>query len=94
MSTNTTTMAMIAMYAPCVNLVMSTTTSTVAVITRPTELMTRERFIRARVAGSGSVRRCRVQCRTMPELAHRERHEHADDVELDQAGDLARRTPR
>ncbi len=28
--------------------------------------MTRDRFIRARTAGSGSVRRCRFQCRTMP----------------------------
>ena len=61
-----TTIARIAIHAPCVNLVMSTTTSTVAVIARPTELMTRERFIRVRAAGSGSVRRCRVQCRTMP----------------------------
>jgi hypothetical protein len=58
--------ARIAIHAPCVNLVMSTTTSTVEVIARPTELMTRDRFIRVRRVGSGSVRRCRVQCRTMP----------------------------
>ena len=45
---------------------MSTTTSTVAVMTNPTVLMTRERFIRRARAGSASVRRCRVQCLTMP----------------------------
>ena len=33
---------------------------------RPTPLMTRERFMRARAAGSRSVLRCRVQCRSMP----------------------------
>ena len=45
---------------------MRTTTSTVAVIARPTLLITRERCIRARVLGSVSRRRCRVQCRIMP----------------------------
>ncbi len=45
---------------------MSTTTSTIPVMAKPMLLITRERFIRRRAAGSGSVARCRFQCRTMP----------------------------
>ncbi len=59
-------MARIAIQAPAVNLVMSTTTSTVAVITRPTVLITRDCIIRRRAFGSVSVRNNRVQWRTMP----------------------------
>ena len=33
---------------------------------RPKALITRERTIRRRMAGSVSIRRCRFQCRTMP----------------------------
>ena len=58
------------------------------VMHRPNALITRERCIRRRAAGSRSVRSSRVQCRTMPGLAQRERDEDADDVELDQPGDL------
>ena len=41
-------------------------TSTVPVQIRPTVLMTRDRIIFRRTAGSVSVRSSRVQCRTMP----------------------------
>ena len=44
----------------------STTSSTVPVHRKPMVLTTRERIIRRRSAGSVSVRRYRVQCRTMP----------------------------
>ena len=44
----------------------STTTSTTAVNVSPIALITRERNIRRRTAGSFSVFRCRVQCRIMP----------------------------
>ena len=56
----------IAIQAPSRNLGVSTTTSTGAVIARPTLLITRERIIRARTFGSVSSRRCRVQCRIIP----------------------------
>ena len=48
------------------NLASSTITSTVPVMVRPMPLITRDRCIRPRTAGSVSVRRCRVQCRSMP----------------------------
>ena len=44
----------------------STTTNTDAVIARPKELISRERNILRRVAGSVSVFRWRVQCRIIP----------------------------
>ena len=47
----------------------------------------RERRIRPRAAGSDSTLSNRVQCRTIPAWLS-ERHEHADDVQLDQCGDL------
>ncbi|CAB4757013.1 unannotated protein [freshwater metagenome] len=53
-------------HAPLVNLVTSTITSTDPVMTRPKELMIRERFIRRRSAASVSARRWRFQWRTMP----------------------------
>ena len=59
-------MAAIAIQAPWVNLVASTITSTLPVITRPNPLIPCERRIRRRVAGSRSVRSSRFQCRTMP----------------------------
>ena len=65
-STNSTTMAAIAIHAPCVNLVTSTTTSTSPVTTAPKALITRVRTHPAGAAGSVSVRSSRVQCRTMP----------------------------
>jgi hypothetical protein len=61
-----TTIARIAIHAPARNLVSSTTTNTEAVIARPKLLITRERIIRRRAAGSVSFFRCRVQCRIMP----------------------------
>ena len=60
------TIATIAIHAPAANLVINTMTSTVAVMARPMELMTRERFMRRRAAGSVSLFRCRVQCLIMP----------------------------
>ncbi|SLI37817.1 Uncharacterised protein [Mycobacteroides abscessus subsp. abscessus] len=59
-------MVRIAIHAPAKNLVTSTITSTVPVAVRPTALITRERCILARCAGSVSVRSSRVQCRSMP----------------------------
>jgi hypothetical protein len=53
-------------HAPARNLVISTTTSTTAVKLSPIELITRDRIIRRRSAGSRSVFRWRVQCRIMP----------------------------
>ena len=61
-----TTMARIAIHAPARNLVTSTITRTDAVIARPKVLITRERNIRRRTAGSLSVLRWRVQCRIIP----------------------------
>ncbi len=61
-----TIIARIVIQAPAKNLVISTITSTTAVKVRPIALMTRERNIRRRSAGSFSVFRCRVQCRIMP----------------------------
>ena len=58
--------ARIAIQAPARNLVISTTTSTTAVKVSPIALITRERCILRRSAGSSSVARCRVQCRIMP----------------------------
>jgi hypothetical protein len=49
-----------------VNFVMSTMTSTTPVITAPKPLISRDRRIRARSAGSVSVARRRFQCRSMP----------------------------
>ena len=60
------TIARIVIQAPARNLVTSTTTSTTAVKVSPIALITRERSIRRRTAGSRSVFRCRVQCRIMP----------------------------
>ena len=58
--------ARIVIQAPARNLVTSTITSTTAVKVSPIALITRERNIRRRTAGSFSVFRCRVQCRIMP----------------------------
>ena len=58
--------ARIAIQAPARNLVISTITSTTAVMPRPKVLISRERNIRRRSAGSCSVFRCRVQCRIIP----------------------------
>ena len=58
--------ARMAIQAPARNLVISTTTRTDAVIPRPKVLITRERNIFRRAAGSCSVFRWRVQCRIMP----------------------------
>ena len=66
MMMKTAIMARMAMYAPSRNLVTSTTTSTVAVMPNPIVLITRDRCMRRRTAGSGSVRRKRPQCRTIP----------------------------
>ena len=52
--------------APARNLVTSTMTSTTAVKARPMALIRRERCIRRRSAGSGSLCSSRVQCRIMP----------------------------
>ena len=48
------------------NLVSTTTMRTDPVSRKPTKLTTRERRIRARIAGSRSTARNRFQCRTMP----------------------------
>ena len=66
MITKKTTIARIVIQAPSRNLVISTITSTTAVNARPMALISRERIIRRRAAGSRSVARCRVQCRIMP----------------------------
>ena len=66
MITNSAVIATIAIHAPARNLVTSTTTSTVPVHRKPMVLTTRERIILRRSCGSVSVRRYRVQCRTMP----------------------------
>jgi hypothetical protein len=66
MITKITAIATIAIHAPRVNLVTSTMISTAPVMTRPTELITRERIMWLRAAESVSVRSSRVQCRTMP----------------------------
>ena len=66
MMPNSAAIVTIAIHAPATNFVISTITSTVAVMTRPIALITRDRSIRARICGSVSVRRCRVQCRIMP----------------------------
>ena len=65
-NTNSADIATIAIHAPAMNLVTSTTISTAPVQMNPMVLITRERIIRRRSAGLVSVRRCRVQCRTMP----------------------------
>ena len=66
MITKKMTIARIAIQAPAKNLVMSTITRTTAVKESPIALMTRERIIRRRSAGSRSSFSSRVQCRIMP----------------------------
>ena len=92
-STKKTPIARIAIQAPARNLVISTMTSTTAVNARPMVLISRERIIRRRAAGSVSVRRCRVQCRIMPELAEVERDEDARRCRAGSAGWSRRRRP-
>ena len=58
--------ARIAIQAPARNLVTSTITKTTAVIARPKVLISRERCIRRRTAGSVSFFSSRVQCRIIP----------------------------
>ncbi|SKW09344.1 Uncharacterised protein [Mycobacteroides abscessus subsp. abscessus] len=65
-STNSSPIAKIAIHAPARNLVTRTTSSTVPVMMKPMVLMTRERIILRRTAGSVSVLSNRVQCRTIP----------------------------
>ena len=89
MSTNRLVIARIAIHAPAMNLVTTTMISTVPVQMNPMVLITRDRIILARTAESFSTRQ---QPRPVPhhaDLAERERDEHADDVELDQRGDLS-----
>ena len=66
MITKNTTIDRIAIQAPARNLVSRMTTNTTAVMQRPNVLITRERIMCRRWAGSVSVFRCRVQCRIMP----------------------------
>ena len=66
MITNRLPIAKIAIHAPARNLVTTTTKSTDPVQKKPIVLITRDRIMRRRTAGSVSVRNSRVQCRTMP----------------------------
>ena len=62
-----TTIARIAIQAPCRNFVISTMTSTTPVTARPNALIARDcASSGAALAGSVSVRSSRVQCRIMP----------------------------
>src|SRR5882672_4597219 len=88
-STNSTAIAMHARYAPRVNLVTSTTTSTTPEKVNPVALMTRLVRIRRRATGSCSVRSNRGQC-----IAGQDRGQHWEAVECgvrsqhqDQRGD-------
>ena len=63
---NNPPIARMAIQAPARNLVTSTMTSTVPVAMKPTVLITRDRIIRRRSAGSSSPPSSRVQCRTIP----------------------------
>src|SRR6185436_4054527 len=87
MMTNRTTIAAMAKPAPLMNLVASTTSSTVPDMKAPMVLITRLRIIRWRALGSRSVRRWRFQCHHAG-LAQREGDEYTHDVELYQTGDL------
>ena len=87
-STKITAIAMIAIYAPCRNLEISTMISTVPVIVRPIPLITRERIYPAADRGD---RLGLQEPGPVPQhagLADRERDEDTDDVELDQGGDV------
>ena len=66
MMTNRPPIARMAIHAPARNFVTTTTTSTDPVQMKPIVLITRDRIILRRAAGSVSVRSRRVQCRTMP----------------------------
>ena len=88
MITKKTTIARIAIQAPAKNLVMSTITRTTAVKESPIALMARERIIRRRSAGSRSSFSMPRPVPDHAELAEVEGDEDADDVELDQPGDL------
>ena len=88
MITNRPPIAKIAIQAPARNLVTTTMMSTVPVQMNPIVLITRERFILRRTAGSVSTRQQPGPVPDHADLAERERHEHTDDVELDQRGDL------
>ncbi len=65
-STNSAAIARIAIQAPSRNFTASTMHSTTPVQLSPIALTIRERFMCRRACGSVSVRRCRVQCRSMP----------------------------
>ncbi len=65
-TTKSTTMARMAIHAPCVNFVISTTTRTVPVTVSPRALIVRLVRIRRRRAASCSVRRRRFQWMTIP----------------------------
>ena len=88
MITNKLSIAKIAIQAPARNLVTTTTKSTDPVQKKPIVLITRDRIMRRRTAGSVSVPRRPYSMPGRADLAERERHEHTDDVELDQRGDL------
>ena len=81
------TIARIAIHAPARNLVTTTMTNTVPVMTKPIVLMTRDRSMRRRAPGRFGAQQP-VPVPDHADLAERERDEHADDVELDQLGDL------
>jgi len=79
-------MARIAIQAPARNLVRSTITNTTAVMPRPNVLIIRERNIRRRAAGIRLGLEVPGPVADHSELAEVERHEHADDVQLESAG--------
>ena len=88
MITKKMTIARIAIQAPAKNLVTSTITNTTAVMPRPKVLIARERIHLAAHRGVRLGLQVPGPVPDHPELAEVERHEDADDVELDQPGGL------